>query len=270
VLRKHTKNVTDTLRRDLLMALYDAKDQFKEMVAFMKQLQTIRITRGEGLGLLGVMQAVGMLPLGVAKSAMEQWTHPSFADTFGDENGWALHNALTFATKIMKPEKMFALQRTMNGVFTHVITQGGIAATLQTYQPFNQVINITPDAVTDEDLPAAIEIEAAAAAPAPVQLYMPEVWREAATRAGYTEDTERGYTYSKHYTRDTYHTMRADVDVLRPALKHLRKELNLNVVPQNTPDPDRKGLTISFTISNDPPATDTEDQEEVMINANQE
>ena len=107
IMRKHTKNVFDDLRKQLIGTIYDFKKEskFQNIVKDREDMKNIRVETDDAYQFLGRMFGYGVIKARQLTTAVNCWKNPPYEE-FKENNMWSLYNACTEALKSTPPNKI--------------------------------------------------------------------------------------------------------------------------------------------------------------------
>jgi len=107
IMRKHTKNVFDDLRKQLIGTIYDFKKEskFQNIVRDRDDMKKVSINTDDAYQFLGRMFGYGVIKARQLTTAVNCWKNPPYAE-FKEKNMWSLYNACTEALKSTPPNKI--------------------------------------------------------------------------------------------------------------------------------------------------------------------
>ena len=107
IMRKHTKNVFDDLKNQLVSTLYDFKrnSKFQNIVEDRNNMINTNMDTDQAYQFLGRMFGYGVLKARQLTTAVNCWKNPPYNE-FNDHSMWSLYNACTEALKSTPPNKI--------------------------------------------------------------------------------------------------------------------------------------------------------------------
>ena len=117
LMRRHTKNVWETLRGTIVEAIDKAQFAYDDMENQIRQMQTVEVPEDEGYRVLGLMhghRAISSRQLGVA---VGDWRTPRHEE-FADRNLWSLYNCITEGLKKTAAGQMLTTHTRAHDWFT--------------------------------------------------------------------------------------------------------------------------------------------------------
>jgi hypothetical protein len=102
VMKKHTKNVWDSLEDLAITTLYKSDKNFHQLVADSEFLKGRQLATEEGFKTMGLLFGQGILSPRQMSTVKAEWLHPSHEE-FQPRNEWTFYNACTEALKSSAP-----------------------------------------------------------------------------------------------------------------------------------------------------------------------
>ncbi len=134
VLRKHSKNILDTLEDLAITNLYKARYTFAQLVKDSERMASKRISLDESYRLMGYLYGHGLLSPRQLPIVHTNIVHPPHA-AFTGSNAWRFYNAVTEAYKTNAPS---------NTLERHI----GLHTAMIDYCDTSDIIDITPGAIS--------------------------------------------------------------------------------------------------------------------------
>lgn len=116
ILRKHTKNASMDIRKDLIDGLYSSTEAFKQIIDDTNLMKQVNIDLHRGFEMLGLMYGQRVITPTIAGEAFRQWTNPP--EYFSDQTAWSFYNACTEA---LKKTPMHTIHKAYSNVHSFVM-----------------------------------------------------------------------------------------------------------------------------------------------------
>jgi len=105
VLRKHTKNVWESLRDMAITTIYQSQTKFSQLTNQIESLKDQRITDRQAFQTMGLLYGKDVISTRQLPRVKREWTEPSY-EQFEPRTMWSLYNAITEALKTSPPSKI--------------------------------------------------------------------------------------------------------------------------------------------------------------------
>lgn len=105
VLRKHTKNVWESLRDMAITTIYQSQNKFARLTNQIESLKEIQMTDKEAFQTMGLLYGKDVITTRQLPKVKREWQEPSY-EQFEPRTLWSLYNAITDALKTSPPSKI--------------------------------------------------------------------------------------------------------------------------------------------------------------------
>lgn len=110
VMRKHTKNIIESLQTELVAAIYQSVGNFELIHGELERLKTVEISDEMGFRSLGSLAGNEVLTPTELNEAFRQWKDPQY-ESFAPRTAYSLYNAITCGLRNSAPHRTFQVHR---------------------------------------------------------------------------------------------------------------------------------------------------------------
>lgn len=93
-MRRHTKNVLEDLRKNIVATLFNAGDRFQGVLTDARMMKSIAWPQNRGFETIGLLEGHGIFKGGFCDDIREEWMKPSLPE-FAPRNLWSFYNTCT-------------------------------------------------------------------------------------------------------------------------------------------------------------------------------
>ena len=101
-MKKHTKNVWETLEDVAISTLYKSQHNYQKVIADAGRLKALPLKNKEAFELMGYLYGEDILSPRQLTVVKEEWLHPAHPE-FEGRNKWSFFNAVTESLKTCPP-----------------------------------------------------------------------------------------------------------------------------------------------------------------------
>ena len=110
VMKKHTRNIIESLQTELVAAIYSSVGNFELIHVELERLKTVEISDEFGYRTLGSLAGNEILMPTELNEAYRQWKEPQY-ESFKPRTAYSLYNAVTCGLRDVAPHRTFQVHR---------------------------------------------------------------------------------------------------------------------------------------------------------------